>query len=108
MDNSLTGLDLKASYSTVNLRPVGNPSISYKISTSFGNFKNTTSIKFDSDETNQDNAPKFDYTYEGKAGAGTIPVKATTSFGKIILGEATADDMKGKGSPTKKKKTTTT
>ena len=99
MDNNLTSLDLRASYSTVNLLPVGNPSASYKIFTSFGSFKNTTSIKFDGDDDNEEKGPKFDKNYEGKSGSGTIPVKASTSFGKIILGEASAEDMNDKGKP---------
>ncbi|MEP7144146.1 MAG: hypothetical protein ABI707_14785 [Ferruginibacter sp.] len=97
MDNSVTSLDLKASYSTVNLQPVGNPSATYSIFTSFGSFKNTTAIKFEDDDKEEDKGPKFDKNYEGKSGSGSIPVKATTSFGKIILGEASAEDMKEKG-----------
>jgi len=97
MDNNLTALDLKASYSTVNIQPLGNPSASYSIFTSFGSFKNTTSIKFDGDEKDDDKGPSFDKTYEGKSGTGSIPVKASTSFGKIILGEASEEDMKEKG-----------
>ncbi|MEO5889574.1 MAG: hypothetical protein ABIQ31_04940 [Ferruginibacter sp.] len=97
MDNNLTALDLRASYSTVNIQPIGNPSASYSIFTSFGSFKNTTSIKFDDDDKDDDKGPKFDKNYEGKSGSGSIPVKASTSFGKIILGEATAEDMKDKG-----------
>ncbi|MEJ7586411.1 MAG: hypothetical protein WKI04_02495 [Ferruginibacter sp.] len=102
MSNELTALDLNASYSTVNLQPVGNPSASYRIFTSFGSFKNTTGIKFNDDDDNEDKGPKFDKNYEGKSGSGSIPVKASTSFGKIILGEASAEDMKEK----KKAKTT--
>ncbi|MEP7107228.1 MAG: hypothetical protein ABI760_04585 [Ferruginibacter sp.] len=97
VDNNLTALDLKASYSTVNLRPLGNPSVAYSIFTSFGSFTNTTGIKFENHEKEDDKGPKFDKNYEGKSGSGSIPVKASTSFGKIILGEASAADMKDKG-----------
>jgi hypothetical protein len=92
VDNSLTGLELKSSYSTVNIQPVGNPSATYNISTSFGSFKNTTAIKFDGENTDA-KGPGFDRKYEGKSGNGSIPVKASASFGKIILGEASAEDM---------------
>ena len=96
-DNSLTGLKANVSYSTINLRPVGDVSASYNISTSFGNFKNKSSVKFDSDEDDDDNkGPKFDHNYNGKSGNGSIPVKINSSFGKVILGEASADDMEGK------------
>lgn len=106
LDNSLTALDLKSAYSTVNLRPVGNPSASYTIFTSFGSFKNTSDIKFEDDEKTEDKGPKFDNTYQGKSGSGTIPIKATASFGKIIVGEASAEDMKGKGKTKSKGRTT--
>lgn len=96
IDNSLTGLDLRASYSVINLRPTGSLPAAYHITTSFGSFKNTTAIKFDSDEKDDNKGPKFDFIYEGKSGNGTIPVKASTSFGKIILGEASQADMDDK------------
>jgi hypothetical protein len=85
------------SYSTVNLRPVGDVSVSYSISTSFGDFKNRSSVKFNSDEDEDDNkGPKFDHNYNGKSGSGSVPVKVNSSFGKVILGEASSEDMKGK------------
>jgi hypothetical protein len=96
-DNSLTGLNANVSYSTINLRPVGDVSASYNISTSFGNFKNKSSVKFNSDEDDDDNkGPKFDHNYNGKSGNGSIPVKINSSFGKVILGEASSDDMNDK------------
>ena len=104
MDNSLTGLDIKASYSTFNLKPIGDPSIAYTILTSFGNFKNRTSLKFDSDEDEDDKGPKFDHKYSGKSGSGNIPVKIKSSFTNIILGEPESGDMKEKD---KAKKSTT-
>jgi len=96
-DNNLTGLNANVSYSTINLKPVGDVSASYNISTSFGNFKNRSSIKFDSDEDDDDNkGPKFDHNYNGKSGNGSVPVRINSSFGKVILGEASNDDMKDK------------
>ena len=99
LDNNLTGLDAKVSYSTVNFRPAGDLSASYKIATSFGDFKNRSNVKFDGDDDKDDKdgrGPKFDHIYEGKSGSGTVPVKIKTSFGKVILGEPNADDMKAK------------
>jgi len=97
IDNGLTGLDAKVSYSTVNFKPSGDLSATYTISTSFGNFKNRTNIKFDGDdEDNGDRGPKFDHNYNGKSGSGTVPVKIKSSFGKVILGEPNADDIKEK------------
>lgn len=106
LDNGLTSLDLNASYSTVNLKPAGGLPASYSIATSFGSFKNTTGIKFESDEEEEDKGPKFDFKYEGKSGSGQIPVKVKTSFGKIILGEASDEDMKEEGKQKSKRKTT--
>jgi hypothetical protein len=107
MDNSLSSLDLKTSYSTVNLKPLGSLSASYNISTSFGSFKNTSDVKFNSDEEDNERGPKFDYEYSGKSGSGNIPVKVKSSFGKIILGEATEEDMKSKDKNKTKTKTRT-
>ena len=104
LDNNLTGLELKSSYSTVNLRPAASLSASYVINTSFGSFKNKSGIKFDSDKDDQD-GPKFDFKYEGKSGSGTVPVNIKDSFGKIILGEAGAEDMEDE-KPKNKRKTT--
>ncbi|MBK9483906.1 MAG: hypothetical protein IPO01_01395 [Chitinophagaceae bacterium] len=105
---NLSSLDLKTSYSTVNLKPLGDLSASYNIFTSFGSFKNTSNIKFSSDEEEGDNrGPKFDYEYTGKSGSGNIPVKVKSSFGKIIVGEASEEDMKSKDKNKTKTKTRT-
>ena len=107
LDVNLSSLDLKTSYSTVNLKPMGDLPASYNISTSFGSFKNTSNIKFSSDEGDNDRGPKFDYEYSGRSGSGNIPVKVKSSFGKIIVGEATEEDMKSKEKNKNKTKTKT-
>ena len=104
IDNNLNSLDLKSSYSTVNLKPVGDVSVSYNISTSFGSFKNTSNVKFSSDEDEDGRGPKFDYEYNGKSGSGAIPVKVKSSFGKVIVGEASEEDMKEKNKSKNKEK----
>ncbi len=96
IDNGLTGLDVKSSYSSINIKPSADLSASYTISTSFGDLKNHTSIKFDGDDGDDSKGPKFDHSYSGKSGSGSIPVKVTTSFGRVILGEAGPDEMKDK------------
>ncbi len=106
LDNNLSSLDLKTSYSTVNLKPSGGLSASYNISTSFGSFNNTSDVKFTSDEDeNKDRGPKFDFEYSGKSGSGTVPVKVKSSFGKIIFGEASEEDMKDKNKQKSKSRT---
>lgn len=108
LDNNLTSLDLKTSYSTVNLKPLGSLQASYNISTSFGSFKNTSDVKFTSDEdAGRDRGPKFDYEYSGKSGNGSIPVRVKSSFGKIIVGEASEEEMKSKEKEKKKDKSRT-
>lgn len=96
LDDQLSGLDVKASYSTVNLKPSANLSANYTINTSFGSLKNNTAIKFDGDDDEGDKGPKFDHRYNGKSGSGNINIKVTTSFGSVILGEPGPDDMKSK------------
>ncbi|MGC4103130.1 DUF4097 family beta strand repeat-containing protein [Ferruginibacter sp.] len=96
LDNGLTGLDAKVSYSTVNLKPSGDFSASYNISTSFGSFKNKTNIKFDGGKDDEERGPKFDFEYSGKSGSGGVKVTVKNSFGKVILGEATEEEMKDK------------
>jgi hypothetical protein len=106
LDNNLTSLDLKTSYSTVNLKPMGSLQASYNISTSFGSFKNTSDVKFTNDgDDDNDRGPKFDYEYSGKSGSGSVPVKVKSSFGKIIVGEASEEDMKSKDKNKSKTKT---
>jgi hypothetical protein len=106
IDNSLTGLDAKLSYSSVNLKPTSELSASYDISTSFGDFKNRTNIKFDGDDgEDESKGPKFDHNYNGKSGSGSIPIRIHSSFGKVILGEPNADDMKKEKSKSKSKTT---
>ncbi len=105
LDNSLSGLDVKASYSNVNLKPSSDLSASYSISTSFGNLKNRTAIKFDGGDDDNDRGPKFDHQYNGKSGSGNIQIKINTSFGNVILGESRPEDMKDKDKSKSKSKT---
>ncbi|WP_462255311.1 hypothetical protein [Ferruginibacter sp.] len=106
IDNSLTGLDAKVSYSTFNLKPANDLSASYNISTSFGGFKNRTNVKFDGDEEDDGKGPKFDHNYNGKSGSGSVSIKIKSSFGEVILGEPSADDLKGKNKNKSKSRTT--
>jgi hypothetical protein len=104
LPDNLRSLDVTASYSTVNLRPVAQLQANYLITTSFGTFKNRSDIKFEDDEDENASGPKFDYRYEGKTGNGTVPIKAKASFGKIIIGEASEKDMEDDDKKSDKKK----
>ncbi|MEO6254352.1 MAG: hypothetical protein ABIO79_13645 [Ferruginibacter sp.] len=105
LDNSLSGLDAKASYSSLNLKPSPDMSASYTINTSFGSFKNRTAVKFDGDDDKDERSPKFDYKYSGRSGSGNIQIKVNTSFGNVILGEPGPNDMKDKNKSKNKSRT---
>jgi hypothetical protein len=100
--NDLTALDLRESYSTVNLKPVANFSATYTITTSFGSFKNKTNAEINRTDTPEKYGPDSDKKYEGKSGSGGAKIDVKSSFGTIILGEATDEEMKSKN---KEKKT---
>ena len=102
LDINLTSLNLNESYSTVNIKP-GNLSASYNISTSFGNFVDRSSIGVKRTDTPDKYGPDSDKTFEGKSGNGSAKIDIKSSFGKIILGEATAEDMKAKEKKDKSK-----
>lgn len=100
LDNNLSSLNLNESYSTVNIRP-GNLSASYNISTSFGTVVDRSNADIKRTDTPDRYGPDSDRTYEGKSGSGGAKIEIKSSFGKIIVGEATADDMKDKKEKTK-------
>jgi hypothetical protein len=93
LDSNLNSLDLRETYSTVFLRP-GNLAASYMISTSFGSVVDRTYANIHRTDTPDKNGPDSDKTYEGKSGSGSARINISSSFGKIIVGEPTADDLK--------------
>jgi hypothetical protein len=96
LDNDLTGLNLNESYSTVNLRPAPNVSASYHIRTSFGSVKDRSNANIQRTDKPDEYGPDSERTYEGKSGSGAAKIEIKSSFGKIIIGEATAEEMKEK------------
>jgi hypothetical protein len=96
LSNDLTSFTLKESYSTVNLKPAVNLSVSYDISTSFGSLKNKTNADIKRTDTPDRYGPDSDKRYEGKSGSGSIRVEVKSSFGSIIIGDATDEEMKAK------------
>jgi len=91
LGTGLTSLKLNESYSTVNLRP-GSVSAKYDISTSFGSVEDRANVGLKRTDTPDRYGPDSDKHYEG--GSGSVNINARSSFGKIIIGEATAEDMK--------------
>jgi hypothetical protein len=96
IDNDLTSLTLNESYSTVNLRPASNFSGSYNIRTSFGSVTDRTNANIKRTDTPDKYGPDSNRNYEGKSGSGSSKIEVRSSFGRIIIGEATADDLKEK------------
>ena len=102
LTNEITSLNIAESYSTLNLKPTSDFSADYNIKTSFGSLKNRTSIKFQRTDEESKYADN-DKEYEGQSGNGACKVKIKSSFGKIILGEPTADEMEDKKEKKRKK-----
>jgi hypothetical protein len=94
LPDNLVSLELKESYCTINLKPAASLSASYYIRTSFGNFIDRTSIGVARTNQRERYGSDSEKTYEGKSGTGNAKVNIRSSFGKLILGEATADDLK--------------
>jgi hypothetical protein len=102
LDNNLNSLELRESYSTVNIRP-GNLSATYNISTSFGSVIDRSSANIERTDTPDKYGPDSDKTYSGKSGSGSAKINIKSSFGKIIVGEAVAGDMETKKDKSKAK-----
>lgn len=103
MASDLSALDLRESYSFVSLVPAAGLSASYDIRTSFSTFKNKTSAEVKRTDQPDRYGPDSDHHYEGKTGAGSVKVDIRSSFGKIILGEATDEELKKEKNKSKAK-----
>jgi len=96
VDNDLTSLTLNESYSTVNIKPAGNFSATYHIRTSFGSVKDRSNANINRTDSPDKYGPDSEKEYEGKSGSGSSKIEIKSSFGHIIIGEATEDEMKEK------------
>ena len=96
LDNGLTGLTLNDSYSTVHLDPESNLSASYDIRTSYGTVVDKTDFGIKRTDTPEKYGPDMNKTYEGKSGSGNVKIDIKSSFGKIMIGKGTKDDIKEK------------
>jgi len=96
LDNSLTGLTVKDSYSSVHLDPAPNLSASYNIQTSYGSVIDKTDIGIKRTDTPEKYGPDLNKTYEGKSGSGNVKIDIRSSFGNIMIGKGTKEDMKEK------------
>ena len=93
---NIAALDLRESYSMINLVPSSGLSASYDIRTSFSTFKNKTNADIKRTDDPDQYGPDADRRYEGRSGSGSVKIDIRSSFGKLILGEATAEEMKEK------------
>ncbi|MET0300479.1 MAG: hypothetical protein ABW036_11975 [Flavitalea sp.] len=106
LNNNLKSLTVKNNFTQLNLNVNKELSAKYNIYTNFGEFRNKTSFDVANyDEDDENHGPKFDKTYVGKSGNGTIDVKVKSEFSTITLGHELKMDLKeekkekkGKGS----------
>jgi len=96
LDNGLTGLTVNDSYSSVHLDPAPNLSASYTIHTSYGSVVDKTDFGIKRTDTPEKYGPNLNKTYEGKSGSGTVKIDIKSSFGNIMIGKGTKEDMKEK------------
>jgi hypothetical protein len=94
LDNDATLVNINESYSKLYIVPAENFSASYNVRTSFGSFKNRTGHKFTRADEEPDYGADTDKEYEGVIGSGTNKVKIKSSFGTIILGQPTPEEMR--------------
>lgn len=96
LDNSLTGLTVNDSYSSVHLDPAPNLSATYSIRTSYGSVIDKTGIGIRRTDTPDKYGPDLNKHYEGKSGSGNVKIDIKSSFGNIMIGKGTKEDMKEK------------
>lgn len=96
LDNSLTSLKVDDSYSSVHLVPATNLSATYTISTSYGSLIDKTDFGIKRTDTPEKYGPDLNKRYEGKSGSGTTKIDIKSSFGNIMIGQGSKEDMKGK------------
>ncbi|MBP6430908.1 MAG: hypothetical protein KA319_03995 [Ferruginibacter sp.] len=93
VDNDATSVNINESYSKLYIIPSANFSANYNVRTSFGSFKNRTGNKFTRADEEPDYGADTDKEYEGQRGSGACKVKIKSSFGNIILGQPTTEEM---------------
>ncbi len=94
--SNVTSVNINESYSTINVKPAINLSVSYTVHTSFGTLVNRSGADINRTDEPEKYGPDADKTYEGKSGSGSIKVDIKSSFGKIIIGEPKPGDIKDK------------
>jgi hypothetical protein len=108
LDNKLTSLKVDNSYSTVNLRSTNNFAANYTITSHFGDVVDRSNANIKRTDEPDKYGPDSDRKYSGQSGSGGAKINVKSSFGKIIIGEATDSDMEKKEAKSKQKNKQTT
>jgi hypothetical protein len=87
VDNNIQELTLYESYSTIKMKVTKALSANFDIHTSFGNFHNNTDFNIKEQKEDDDNGPRFDKDYSGKAGDGKAKIKIKSSFGNVRVSD---------------------
>ena len=96
LDNGLTSLTVNDSYSSLHLVPAANLAATYTISTSYGSFVDKSNAGIIRTDSPEKYGPDLNKHYEGKSGTGAVKIDIKSSFGNIMIGEGTKEDMKPK------------
>ena len=94
--NDLSSLTVDANYSTIHLQPPVNFSASYDVSTRYGSLIDKTDADIKRTDAPEQYGPDLNKHYEGKSGSGSAKITIRSSFGSVMIGEGTKDDMKEK------------
>jgi len=87
VDNNIEELSVYESYSSIRMQVTKALSANIDVHTSFGSFHNNTDFKIAEDKEDDDNGPRFDKDYSGKAGDGKAKIKIKSSFGNVRLSD---------------------
>ena len=86
LDNSITQLNIRSSYSTLGIELNKGLSASFNIKTSFGDVDNNSAFDIkEEDDGGQKHGPRFDKQYYGTAGQGNAKITIKSEFGTVKL-----------------------
>lgn len=86
LDNSITQLNIRSSYSALGIELNKGLSASFNIKTGFGDVANASAFAIEEEKEKNDNhGIEFDKQYYGTAGQGAAKITIRSEFGKIKL-----------------------
>jgi hypothetical protein len=105
VDNNVKSLNIKNNFSTVYIDVPKDLSANFDVRTNFGDFTNKTDFAIKKEEEDGDrHGPKFDNRYTGKSGNGSIAMKISSEFGKVIVGHNLTMNIEKEKKAAKEKK----